>query len=473
MYVAACLLHIPGVTVSIFSTGRRASSSLTDLVKKWITAARQSERIVKCNMEQLFLCHDAVATEDSMRKKLQKALFDPDSQGISRLFSYPSSSTGLRGMGGDILIIEEAAFISPDVFKNAILPMLGVNHTACLAISTPSDDDNNLYTRMFQMKDDKGNPLFYSIDVGLICKACLESGDDRAKRCSHNSQRLPSWKSGSRMNRMKAILKNDMDAFARENLGAMISNSDYVFDRSAILRLDAREPHAVLRPPAFVHIAIDPAGGGTLSDYCIMSMVHVPSSGTNVIVGMDTSASKKQHEIDNLIRRHFAGLRRHPFLSEAIFIVYVEANMSWLIPNQIESIVCSGAFGSVVMDTTLTKGSKELLTGVLTTNANKRLYAEILQACILEDTLVFSLQCVSQAFAENKNKLIEQLRNYRREIKEPNDLSFGTFRESYTGKAKGQKDDMCLCIQLLMYWRAEKLKCQIFHRFCRRNNLRL
>lgn len=373
-------------------------------------------------------------------------------------------------MGGDILIIEEAAFISPDVFKNAILPMLGVNHTACLAISTPSDDDANLYTRMFQMKDEKGNPLFHSIDVGLICKDCLEQDK---KQCPHNKGRLPAWKSGGRMNRMKAIMKNDMEAFARENLGAMISTSDYVFDRPGILRFENRDAYFLFNSQPFVHVAIDPAGGGTLSDYTIMSMVKT-RDGKNVIVGMDTSASKKQTEIDNLVRGHFAGLRRHPCLQESMIIVYVEANMSWLIPSNIKNIVTTGVFGHVIMETSNIKSTDENLPGVLTTNANKRLYAEILQSCIIEDSLSFSSHCSKHAqFHSNKRKLMDQLRNYRREIKEPNDMAFGQFRESYTGKAKGQKDDMCLCIQLLLYWRAQKIASQQFRQFCYQNNIQI
>lgn len=48
--------------------------------------------------------------------------------------------TGLRGQGADVVILEEAAFMPAKVFKVVVAPLLGVDGTAVLAISTPDDE---------------------------------------------------------------------------------------------------------------------------------------------------------------------------------------------------------------------------------------------------------------------------------------------------------------------------------------------
>lgn len=47
---------------------------------------------------------------------------------------------GLRGCTADIVIMEEAAHMNPEVFRVVVSPLMGVNHTAVIAISTPDDE---------------------------------------------------------------------------------------------------------------------------------------------------------------------------------------------------------------------------------------------------------------------------------------------------------------------------------------------
>jgi hypothetical protein len=56
IYCESMLLHIPGVWTSVYSTGKRASSGLSDATRKYIAELDgESDRIVKCNQEELFL----------------------------------------------------------------------------------------------------------------------------------------------------------------------------------------------------------------------------------------------------------------------------------------------------------------------------------------------------------------------------------------------------------------------------------
>ena len=45
----------------------------------------------------------------------------------------------LRGTGGDLVILEEAAFIAPEVWTEVVIPLVEVKNTALIAISTPLD----------------------------------------------------------------------------------------------------------------------------------------------------------------------------------------------------------------------------------------------------------------------------------------------------------------------------------------------
>jgi hypothetical protein len=111
MFCAALLMCVPDMWIACFSTGQRASSSLLDLTAKLLcTQTGGAERILKKNQEQLFLKGDSPAD-------------------VRRLFSYPSSVAGLKGVGGKVIILEEASRLDEAVFTEVIVPLFGVKDT--------------------------------------------------------------------------------------------------------------------------------------------------------------------------------------------------------------------------------------------------------------------------------------------------------------------------------------------------------
>ena len=80
MFLAAYCICVPNSEQSVFSTGRRASQKLLELVRDMIKKTPWANRIVKCNMEELILEGDSV--------------FDR-----RKIFSYPSCAKTLRGVG--------------------------------------------------------------------------------------------------------------------------------------------------------------------------------------------------------------------------------------------------------------------------------------------------------------------------------------------------------------------------------------
>lgn len=107
------------------------------------------------------------------------------------LFSFPWP--GLRGCSAEVVVLEEAAFMNPELFFQVVVPLLGVKNTAVLAISTPQDEFN-YYTELMALKDEKGASLFYSIVLGLVCDACKKTGE----ACNHLLAMSPDWKVSAR-----------------------------------------------------------------------------------------------------------------------------------------------------------------------------------------------------------------------------------------------------------------------------------
>lgn len=93
MLAAAFLLCIPGIRIAIFSTGRRASQSLMDLIVHFIMKIDGGkERICLKNQERLCVAATAAVDEKGQRTQASKQVaVDPST---SVLMSLPASETG-------------------------------------------------------------------------------------------------------------------------------------------------------------------------------------------------------------------------------------------------------------------------------------------------------------------------------------------------------------------------------------------
>ena len=257
MFVAAMLWCVPDMWISVYSTGRRASNSLAEMVAKFVCHLDDGgggERISKRNQEELFLKGDT--PEDTRR-----------------LFSYPSTVQGTKGTGGKVLILEEAARLDPKVFQETIAPLLGVAYTALLGISTPMEEDNQ-YSQMMNMKDGDGSNLFRTLEITLVCDACKQKGDKTAMvSCPHMSHEVPPWKQDSeRQNLVKALMSTDPALLLRETAGLTTSSANVAFSTNAVdcFERRVRGSHADDSAVSEIYIAVDPSGGGN-SETAIMS----------------------------------------------------------------------------------------------------------------------------------------------------------------------------------------------------------
>lgn len=175
------------------------------------------------------------------------------------------------------MVMEEAAFIEPIYFYKVCVPLIGVNNTAILAISTPGEGSSNYYNHLLNITNEDGTPMFNTLEIGLACKACQIEGIP--DRCYHKRVRLPPWKSGVRQRKQRRILENaGPEIVAQEVMGVAFSGATHPF-RSVLLTRWAQDDHCVswlqeTAPPAVVFMAIDPAGGGSLSDFAVCTTVY-------------------------------------------------------------------------------------------------------------------------------------------------------------------------------------------------------
>tara|TARA_B110000008_G_scaffold275677_1_gene313589 strand:- start:7238 stop:8314 length:1077 start_codon:yes stop_codon:yes gene_type:complete len=189
MFVASYFLSVEKCALCIFSTGRRASDGMLDKVHEF----------VKLIDEQLGTDHDSRCK----RKGEFLYYYGDGTNDVRKVASYPTGSDKLRGVGGDLILLEEAAFMPIKMFHEVIVPLLELETTALICISTPQDS-SNFYSMMFEMVDQAGEKLFNQIRVSMVCDDCKLS--PHPEKCTHMKHLLPKWKSGGKQVRHRNSL---------------------------------------------------------------------------------------------------------------------------------------------------------------------------------------------------------------------------------------------------------------------------
>jgi hypothetical protein len=274
-YCAAFTASVLGKEVAIFSTGRRASKKILDLVVRFLEPIlRPTQRIVTRNQEEVHV-------------------FDEETGKRNKVCSYPSKVQTLKGSGGDLIVCEEAAYMDSQVFYEVVVPLLGLRDTALIAISTILDP-SNFYTKLIDMKDGSGKALFDVQKFELVCAKCKQTATPW--ECTHMTDTLPPWLSGEKHEKIRNFLPPEL--IGRETMGITMSDANKAFAPACIamfvaapltvLRGVAKQvcdrvlhrpfihtPHILAEeaPGCAIYTAVDPSGGGA-SDYAIASVLH-------------------------------------------------------------------------------------------------------------------------------------------------------------------------------------------------------
>ena len=199
----------------------------------------------------------------------------------------------MRGVGGDVIYCEEAAYMDLGVFYEVIVPLMEVRGTATICISTPLGSWN-FYSELTEVRNEKGERLFNVIKVGMICERCKGAGKE--DQCNHHSEHRPDWKPIESLEKMRAIFGNKKTLLMREVMGQITDDENMAFPAEKLKRLFNSKPvHEPHNHVTEVFVAVDPNGGasleqGTGSETAIVSFYF---DGANVVV----SYSKYQGQI--------------------------------------------------------------------------------------------------------------------------------------------------------------------------------
>lgn len=176
-----------------------------------------------------------------------------------------------KGTGGDVLILEEAAYCDEGFFYETVAPILSIGNTSLLCISTLTSEIN-FYTRLIKMRDpETGRPLFAVRCIELACQACKEDG--KAHECVHLLHLVPQWQSGERHRRLKVMMQDRPDLIQSELAGLAFDSLQQAF-RPKDVEVMFEQVAPPLSNGQTVFVVVDPAAGGPQSDYAVVSIVR-------------------------------------------------------------------------------------------------------------------------------------------------------------------------------------------------------
>ena len=201
---------------------------------------------------------------------------------------YSAGTT--KGTGGDVIILEEAAYVSQDFFYETVAPLLLVGVTTLICISTLTSE-LSFYTRLFKIKDPvTGLPVFAQFQVSLACDACKDAG--MAASCRHMLHLVPTWQSSVRHERLKAVMADRPDLIQSELSGLAFDSLQQCFrghDITTMLSAPVPTPLTWSQVLLFsllgsarddahggiimqdLIMVIDPAAGGPQSDFALIT----------------------------------------------------------------------------------------------------------------------------------------------------------------------------------------------------------
>ena len=171
----------------------------------------------------------------------------------------------LKGVGGHVLYLEEAAYMDEGVVHEVIMPLLLVKDTALICISTPLGS-SNYYSVWTNARDDRGRLIFNVISPTNACARCKNT--EREARCTHTVVDLPAWRPDDRVARVSALMAAHPTLLAREVHGVIADDENAAFERRQLDRFLAREQHVTHEPHPripLVYMAFDPNGGSSAS----------------------------------------------------------------------------------------------------------------------------------------------------------------------------------------------------------------
>lgn len=438
MWCASWLVVARGHDSSIYSTSSRVSMMLLQLIITMakILMKKFGGQISEINKKE----HVYVRTDEGFENTCH---------------AFPAKAETLRGTGTKkdmgTVVLEEAAFIPPDVSTSIVAPTLTRKNVNMLAISTINSSDVVMKGFM-NAKYADGRSVMLCLNFALVCKDCRASG--REETCTHLLGELPHWASASQHIKLNAMLKDANETLQREIKGLDVSESTKCAFNAQSLRVlqdaDLGTYSAVLPVQPVLFCTIDPACGGAGSSFALITCCYFADKC--IVVGGEELGSSSDMDRKHAIVEHFSEIRSRPEFAGCIIVVCVESNLGAEAENY-----CNFLRERSVKNLIIMREDKER-DGWRTTNDTKKLGVIRMSSVLNDRRLKFyrHLTRVCRKQPEHtpqqlRERIVEQLQMFMRIVK-PRKNFWDDTKEVFSGK-QGGPDDLAVAMQmsLLIY----------------------
>ena len=350
-----------------------------------------------------------------------------------------------------------------DFWYKFALPLLQIRERRFTCTTTPPPPKSffDSFCDGIRAANETGETFFELLNHSLACKQCIDDGV--AADCCHRLYLVPPWKSLLQFNSIGSLMpKNRAADFAAEVFGVMRHEIAQFLPEKLVNRCFrdrervANAPTPIIRnDPLTFWVGIDLAGHSK-SELGIAAIVGV--GGTLTVVGGATvSVAQCQiAEVQAVLRRFLAELRRHPWASEdSIIVPIIECNLNEVMAMSL--LVVFEDFTPMFMPFTPDRFGSLITAGVgvWTTEDTKLASIQVLYQALLDDQLsVAEVIAVAgrnafdvRAKPTCPTATIEEMRKQL--------LQFTTDdKGKVTGKTPdGDNDDLAMALLLAAYWR--------------------
>jgi len=328
------------------------------------------------------------------------------------------------------------------VFYEVVVPLMELDETALICISTIKDGDN-FYSKLLNLKDaSTGKDFFKKYTFVLGCAKCRAAG--KASECTHNMHDLPPWQSGRKHARIREMMADQKELLEQETMGIMQNKNKRAFAPEVVNRLLENPRFEAVVHPKEIFLCIDPNGGGD-SDFALVSAFF--DRGTMVLAGCESINSKSPEDHNPIIVNHVQNLQSKWPNTTYVFII--ENNLGFE-AKHLHHFLRGKLKGKVLYM------AEHQDVGFHTDHKLKELMYAKFNEWLCRDAIRFDQNLFSVNGAAPINKVMsdleEQLQSYS-VITEYPKTPFGKIRTTYSGKVStGAKDDVLVAIQLLLVW---------------------
>lgn len=202
--------------------------------------------------------------------------------------------------------------MDPQVFYEVLVPLMEVDKTATIGISTPLGKFN-FYTELTDAMDENGRRIFNVLEI---------NGDDP-----------PPWKTQSSRGRVKALYGARETLYRREILGEVADDAENAaFNQQHLERLFGHPAMPTPYPITgdYVYVAMDPNGGasasgGPGSETAIVSFLF--SQGRMIITGIESHPTPGPEQARQILYAHIGALQKQACFDKCRFMLIPEANL--------------------------------------------------------------------------------------------------------------------------------------------------